>query len=469
MTLMRKGKFQMVDLTRWGGLVLLAVLVLVAFLSGCGRGSQGVEAEFPPQAGRDQVPIVLVPGISREVAGVLRGGSLAPFSAMALRTDGEAVANLGDPRFPADEVPAMEAPAMLDRALRRTDVRGLQWLIDDLVRAEGYVRGNPDQARDKDYAENPLAEREDLKRPASLFVVYYDWRRDLAESACVLADRIARIRAATGAARIHLVAHSYGGVVARYYLRYGGRDVVRERDCPLAGRTMSAAVNAPGGQGIDRAVLLGAPFHGSVMAFRALLEDFNLFGFLSLGLRDAVFTMPLAWELLPQAEPDGRVPLLAGVGGDGRVPLYALRTWVDRGWLPDGTQDPGRLRFVEAMLARSLALQISMAGRDPAEEAVPRLVVGGECRPTPTRALGTADGVRFLARGQIDHPLFSEATAPGDGVVTAESATDLPASRTLTVLTTCTGHSTYLQDPDLLVRVVRFLLAEKTAVSSARS
>ncbi len=469
MTLMRKSKFQMFDLMRWGGPVFLAVLVLVAFLSGCRRGSQGVEAEFPRQAVRDQVPIVLVPGISREVAGVLRGGSLAPFSAMALRTDGEAVANLGDPRFPADEVPAMDAPAMLDRALRGTDVRGLQWLIDHLVRGEGYVRGNPDQPRDKDYPENPPAEREDRKRLASLFVVYYDWRRDLAESACVLADRIARIRAATGASRIHLVAHSYGGVVARYDLRYGGRDVVRERDCPVAGGAMAAAVNAPGGQGIDRAVLLGAPFHGSVMAFRALLEDFNLFGFLSLGLRDAVFTMPLAWELLPQAEPDGRVPLLAGVSGDGRVPLYALRTWVDRGWLPEGEQDSGRLRFVEAMLARSLALQNRMAGRNPAEEAVPRLVVGGECRPTLTRALGTAEGVRFLGRGQTDHPLFSEATAPGDGVVTAESATDLPASRTLTVLTTCTGHSTYLQDPNLVVRVVRFLLSEKTADSSVRS
>jgi len=462
MTLMRKGKFQMVDLTRWGGLVLLAVLVLVAFLSGCGRGSQGVEAEFPPQAGRDQVPIVLVPGISREVAGVLRGGSLAPFSALALRTDAEAVAHLGDPRFPADRIAAMDAPALLDRVLRRTDVRGLQGLVDHLVREEGYVRGNPDQPRDKNYPDNPAAEREDRMRVASLFVVYYDWRRDLAESACVLADRIARIRAATGVSRVHLVAHSFGGVVARYYLLYGGRDVVRNRDCPVADET-SAAVNAPGGQGTDRAVLLGAPLHGSVLAFRTLLEDFNLFGLLSLGLRDAIFTMPMAWQLLPQAEPDGRVPLLVGVSGDGRVPLYTLHTWVDRGWLPDGGQDAGRLRFVEAMLARSLALQGSLAGRHPAEEAVPRLVVGGGCRPTPTRAIATADGVQFLTRGQTDHPLFAEATAPGDGVVTAESATGLPASPTLTVLTTCMGHTAYVQDSDLLVRIIRFLLQEETA------
>jgi pimeloyl-ACP methyl ester carboxylesterase len=411
---------------------------------------------------------VLVPGISREVAGVLRGGSLVPFSALALRTDAEAVANLGDPRFPADRIPAMEAPAVLDRALRRTEVRGLQGFIDHVVREGGYVRGNPDQPRDKDYPENPPAEREDRTRVASLFVVYYDWRRDLAENACVLADRIARIRAATGASRVHLVAHSYGGVVARYFLRYGGRDAVRDRDCPVANGAMAAAVNAPGGQKTDRVVLVGAPFHGSVLAFRTLLEDFNLFGFLSLGLRDAVFTMPLAWQLLPQAGPDGRVPLFAGVDGDGRVPLYALRTWVDRGWISDGAQDPGRLRFVDAMLARSFALQKRMAGRNPAEEAVPRLVAGGECRPTPTRALATPDGVQFLARGQTDHPLFSKATAPGDGVVSAESATDLPPSPTLTVLTTCTTHTAYLQDPDLLVRIDRFLSGENPGTASSR-
>jgi pimeloyl-ACP methyl ester carboxylesterase len=425
-------------------------------LAGCGRG-KGIEAEFSSPAAPGRVPVVLVPGVSREVAGVLRRGTLAPFSRLALRTDADALANVGDPRFPADRISAMEAPETLDRALRGTDVRGLQDLIDHLIREGGYVRGNPDQPRDKDYPENPPAERRERVRAASLFVVYYDWRRDLAESACVLAERIARIRAATGASRVHLVAHSYGGVVGRYYLRYGGRDAVRDRDCPGVPERMAAAVNAPGGEGIDRLVLLGAPLRGSVLAFRSLLEDFNLFGFISVGLRDAVFTMPLAWELLPPAESDGRVPILAGVNGDERIPLYALRTWVERGWILGGEQDAARLRFVEAMLGRSLALQKSMAGRHPVEESVSRLVAAGECRPTPARALDTGDGVQFLARDQTEHPLFERATAPGDGVVTAESATGLPASPTLTVVTTCAGHNAYLQDSDLLARIVRFL------------
>lgn len=246
--------------------------------------------------------------------------------------------------------------------------------------------------------------------------------------------------------------------MARYYVRYGGHDAVRDRDCPVRDGTTRAGVNAPGAKSVGRLALFGAPNHGSVLAFRSLLEDFNLFGFLSLGLRHAVFTMPMAWELLPQAGPDGRVPLLVGNDGDERVPLYTLGTWIQRGWILGGGEDPSRRRFVAATLTRSLALQKRMDRRDPVEEAVPRLAVGGECRPTATRALATADGVQFLARGQSDHPRLGQATAPGDGVVTAESAVGLPPSPTLSVLTTCTAHNAYLQDPDILARAVQFLL-----------
>lgn len=436
----------------------LVILALVMLLAACGAESDRTEEGPRWSSTRDRVPIVLIPGISRETARILRGGSFVPFSALALRTDAEALANLGDPRFPADGAPGTGGPARLDRALRGTDVRGLQPLIDRLVREEGYARGDPDHPRDKEYPENTQADRQDHTRAASLFVVYHDWRRDLSETACVVAERITRIRAATGAPRILLVGHSFGGVVARYYLRYGGRDVIRDRDCPVADDATGAAINAPGSGGVGRLVLLGAPHRGTVLAFRALLEDFSLFGLLALGLRDAVFTIPVAWQLLPYLDPDGRVPLVVGGDGEERVPLYASRTWLERGWVSGDGGDPERLRFMEAMLARAVALQERLAARHPTEEAVPRLVVGGECRPTPARAIATKDGVQFVSRLQTEHPFFARATAPGDGVVTTESAIGLPASPTLASLTVCTGHNGYLDDSDLLDRVVRFLL-----------
>jgi hypothetical protein len=94
---------------------------------------------------------------------------------------------------------------------------------------------------------------------------------------------------------------------------------------------------------------------------------------------------------------------------------------------------------------------------DAAEEVVPRLVVGSECRPTTVRALVENGKVEFLSRFQGDHPAFSRVTVPGDGVVSLESALGVPASPTLNPLTVCTGHAGYVDDASVTDRIVRFL------------
>ncbi len=58
-----------------------------------------------------------------------------------------------------------------------------------------------------------------------------------------VADKIARIRAETGAARVAIVAHSMGGLVARAYMRRHGASAV------------------------DRVITIGTPHHGSVHAW----------------------------------------------------------------------------------------------------------------------------------------------------------------------------------------------------------
>jgi len=326
-----------------------------------------------------------------------------------------------------------------------------------LIQAEGYVRGNLDRPQDKDYPENPEVVRSDRTQPASLFVLYYDWRRDLADSACILAQRIARIRARTGATKVHLVGHSLGGVLVRYYARYGGWDAMRDRACPLSVESVGG-LSVPGAGAIGRLVTLGAPHLGSGQAFRALLQDFNLFGFVGVGLRDAVSTMPLPWQLLPVADTDGRVSLLVGPAGEERVALYAPQTWIERGWLAGDGTDPERRKFLEVMLERATTLHRRMAERNPAEDAVPRLAVGAACRPTTARALAENGKVEFLSRADFGHPRFSQVTIPGDGIVSLESALGVPASPTLTTLTVCSSHSGYADDPTLRARITDFLL-----------
>ncbi len=436
---------------------LLAGLAAL-LLAGCGSPAARRAEQLPRPVSSPRVPIVLLPGISRETAQVMRGGALGSFARLALPTDDTALAHLDDPWSQDGKEAPASFPVELDRALRDTDVRGLQPLIDTLIAEEGYLRGNPDDPRDKNYLENPPGERLDRTRPASLFVLYYDWRRDLAASACVVANGIARVRAATGAPQVLLVGNSLGGVLARYYLRYGGRDAVRGRDCPPGEGTSAPAVNRPGADWVRRAALVGAPVRGSFLAFRALEEDFRLFGLLEIGVRAAAFTMPITWQLLPSPGPDGRVPLLVGQDGTEQVALYDLRTWVARHWLPDDHENAQGLRFVGAMLTRAAALERSLRGVNAAEDGVPRLVVGSDCRPTPARALLVDGKLRFLSLRDSADALFDRITAPGDGIVTAESAFALPASPSLTTLTTCARHSGYLDDPETRARVIRFLV-----------
>ena len=54
--------------------------------------------------------------------------------------------------------------------------------------------------------------------PPTLVVYPYDWRIDNAVSAAGLAATLARVTSSASDTRIHLVAHSMGGLVCRYYL-----------------------------------------------------------------------------------------------------------------------------------------------------------------------------------------------------------------------------------------------------------
>jgi hypothetical protein len=185
------------------------------------------------------------------------------------------------------------------------------------------------------------------------------------------------------------------------------------------------------------------------------MQDFNVFGVLSVGLRDAVFTMPMAWQLLPFGGADGGVPLLVGSNGTERVPLYEPQGWIERG----GCLATRGIRAEqpETMLARARRLHQRL--QEPSERriAVPRLVLGSACRPTPARAVDADGKVAFLSRSESDNPMFGRVTVPGDGVVSLDSALGISPSPTLTTMTVCTGHSAYVNQPSVTDRIAQVL------------
>ncbi len=277
----------------------------------------------------------------------------------------------------------------------------------------------------------------------SLFIFNYDWRRDNVESAIALGRAIRKIKTRLKAPdlRFDIVAHSMGGLLAEYYLRYGTVDALDDR----------SAVTYAGAADIGRIVVIGTPHRGTMSAFRILNNGISR----TLSPRD-IFTMPSVYQLLPD-DPGGH--FIDMEGQPVAVNLYDAATWVRNHWAiwsphVEGDVPPGPQAeaFLQAVLDRARAFHEALDRPAPgAPPAVPIHLFGSDCVPTLDRVVldVTSEGVQ---------PLFNDGTAPfrnarelerlmlspGDGTVTAESLTGLsaapPPSRTTSTFFFCATH-----------------------------
>ena len=104
-------------------------------------------------------------------------------------------------------------------------------------------------------------ERRNGTRGAIFHVFTYDWRRDLVESARRLGrylDDLATARDEPDA-RFNIVGHSMGGLVARYYLRYGDAEP-------------GGPVTWAGARRISQLVVVATPNAGSIFSLNAALN-----------------------------------------------------------------------------------------------------------------------------------------------------------------------------------------------------
>jgi pimeloyl-ACP methyl ester carboxylesterase len=153
-----------------------------------------------------RVPLVVLPGIMGSEL-VNDDGLIWPDAWRIIRSAGDE--HLGVLELAADGV----TPASDERAF--TSVR-----VGDIVRNDGRADVYAPLIRyltaQRGYRECP--DPATVCADGTLFVFPYDWRKDPRLAAARLAERIDAIRAATGATRVNLLAHSMGGLVARAYL-----------------------------------------------------------------------------------------------------------------------------------------------------------------------------------------------------------------------------------------------------------
>jgi len=206
----------------------------------------------------------------------------------------------------------------------------------------------------------------------NLFAFTYDWRRDLRHAARQLGELISvweeQVDQRFG--KFVIIAHSAGGLVARYYIeRMGGRHHV------------------------DRLILMGSPNQGTLKTLAAMLGRINLlpFGARKERMRDVMATFPAAYQLLP---------LNANVldSGGAHIDLFS-----DRDWIPDE---------VHPLLDDARAF----IGETGTRSRVPVVSIFGYGQKTITRI-----DVKRDRAGRLVSPTYHEDDR-GDGTVSQQSA-----------------------------------------------
>ncbi len=265
-------------------------------------------------------PVIIIPGLTGSSLVNKTNGSKVWFRISKSKTDdlrlpiSSNLSKIHDNLIPSDILREVKI-----RLLPKYDVYG--GLIESLVSRGGYHEESWESGRGA---------------PRAIYVFAYDWRLDNVANARILIKKIGALkrRLRKPGLKFDVVAHSMGGIIARYAAMYG--------DAPLQPEGRKPISTWAGARNFDKIALLGTPNEGSVLALTSLLNGLRLGGikidlpFVRNMTKFDVFTIPSAFQLLPapgtlHAYDENLKPI--------EVNLYDTKTWAKYRW--DPFQDKG--------------------------------------------------------------------------------------------------------------------------------
>lgn len=185
------------------------------------------------------------------------------------------------------------------------------------------------------------------KKFYSLFTFYYDWRRDLPENAKRLDHFISKKRKylqheyeklyglKNFDVQFDIIAHSMGGLLSRYYLRYGGDDLPADGSLP--------DLEWKGSKYIDKLIIVGTPNAGYLDTCVELVNGLQVDPRAPAYPPSVIGTFATYYQMLPLTST--RSVIEKGSGKN--IDMFDIRNWIKYKW---GLADPGQDKYLKIML-----------------------------------------------------------------------------------------------------------------------
>jgi hypothetical protein len=263
-----------------------------------------------------------------------------------------------------------------------------------------------------------LLGRHDKAHDSLAFEFNYDWRRSLDESAGELMSFIRRatkiVQATSRTTRrvkFDIVAHSMGGILVRYFLRYGDRLLSYAEDPPRP--------TWAGAKYIERVVIAATPNAGSLFALDRLVQGLPKTPITPSYSAEVLGTMPAIYQLLPRTR---HRPVVDARGEP--LELFDPSVWHDMGW---GLAGPDDTRLAELLPGVETPGERRDTASDHLEKSLRSAGALHRCLDTPDRPPRTLMIDFFLSdsvttprtgRGVPGQPFVETVEyQPGDGTV----------------------------------------------------